>query len=229
MTPSHLEPLTDVGAYVLGALEAEEASEFEAHMKGCQTCVEEAVALSEVALALAEFARTEPDLDELLPGTPHTGVPAPASRRRHLFALAASVALFAGGAAVGGTLDSDEEPAHQHPAWAAELLLVGELHSAENPTNHVTAKVGLESKNWGTHVALELRGVAGPLDCDLVAVSTSGARHTVTSWLVPEPGYGVPGKPEPLQVHGGAALRRGDIARFEVVTRSGASLVTIPV
>lgn len=229
MTPSHLEPHTEVGAYVLGALEAGEAAEFQAHMINCQACDDEAVSLSEVALALSEYAPTEADLDDLLSGTPHFEAPPPAHRRRHLFALAASVALFAGGIAVGGALDADEDPAHQHPAWAAQLLTTGELHSAENHATHVTAKVGLESKNWGTHVALELRGVAGPLDCDLVAVSKSGARQIVTSWLVPEPGYGVPGKPEPLQVHGGAALRRGDIARFEVVTRSGESLITVPV
>lgn len=75
--------------------------------------------------------------------------------------------------------------------------MVGEAHEAENRATRVRAKVGLASKNWGSHVALVLRGVTGPLDCSLVAVSTSGERQTVTSWLVPTEGYGVPGHPYP--------------------------------
>ncbi|MER5889381.1 zf-HC2 domain-containing protein [Streptomyces sp. NPDC001941] len=251
MTPSHQDPRTEVGAYVLGALDPQESDAFEAHMLDCPACAGEARELADVETLLADFAATGPDLEELLADEPPAGAresaeapaaedPGPArlvSRlrdvRRRAFMLAASVALFGGGIGLGVTW-AKEPPApavdaSQNPQWAARLLMVGEQHNGANAATGVTAKVGLEDKKWGTHIALELRGVHGPLDCRLVAVSTSGARQTVTGWVVPEPGYGIPGSPDPLQVHGGVSVPRGQLDRFEVVTRDGRQLVSIDV
>ncbi len=239
MTPSHLEPRREVGAYVLGALDADEATELESHMRSCTMCAEETRSLSEVASLLAEFAATGPDLDELA-GTPETAgagaAPAPLTRmvrlrrrRRQFLMLAASVAMFASGLALGGVLRDGSDESHQNPPWAAHLLMVGEQHRGENPAAGITAQIGLEDKKWGTHIALELRGVAGPLECRLVAVSTDGLRHTVTGWKVPEPGYGVPGAPDSLMVHGGSSMSRSELDRFEVITRDGRQLVAIDV
>ncbi len=46
---------------------------------------------------------------------------------------------------------------------------------------------------------------------------------------MPPAGYGEPGAPDHLQVHGGTALRRSDLRRFEVRDQRGATLLTIPV
>ncbi|MFE7809801.1 zf-HC2 domain-containing protein [Streptomyces sp. NPDC057430] len=246
MTPSHQAPRTEVGAYVLGALEPEENTELEDHMRTCALCAEERRSLTKVADLLAEFAATGPDADELLAEetapTDDRSVPAPVPftdtkfqslRRRHrqFLMLAASVAMFASGLAVGNMLGYVEDPndPQQNPRWAAQLLLVGEQHWGTNAETGVSAKVGLEDKKWGTHIALELKGVAGPLDCRLVAVSTNGARQTVTGWTVPKPGYGVPGSPDPLMVHGGSAIPRAELDRFEVITRNGKQLVSVDV
>lgn len=236
MTPSHLELRWEVGAYVLGALDADEATEFESHMRTCPVCREEARSLSEIPSLLAEFAATGPDLDELLAGTPEAAEPPPAPlakvfrlrrRRRQFLMLAASVAMFASGLALGGVLRDSTDDSNEHPPWAAHLLMVGEQHRGESPDTGITAKIGLEKKGWGTHIALELRGVAGPLECRLVAVSTDGFRHTVTGWTVPKPGYGIPSAPDPLMVHGGSSLSRSELDRFEVITRDGRQLVGI--
>ncbi|MGW3690927.1 anti-sigma factor family protein [Streptomyces sp. NPDC005125] len=287
MTLSRPEPRTEVGAYVLGALEEVEAAEFEDHLEGCAACTRELASLNELMPLLAEFASTDPDLDELLEDTPdRTGTarvgrapgnaqpssasdtmttvgleldidvdeavadavsgaaPVVRTRRgvlhRRLFGLAASLAVFATGIALGGLFshvgDTDlgaqqaqTQDQHQHPQWAAQLLMTGEVRGAHDAATGVSAKVGMERKKWGTHVALELRGVHGPLECSLVAVDTSGRRETVTNWLVPKPGYGVPSHPDSLMVHGGAGMLRPDIDHFEVATREGRRLVSIPV
>ena len=87
----------------------------------------------------------------------------------------------------------------------------------------------METKGWGTHIALDLTHVKGPLTCRLVAVSKVGAAHVMTEWAVPPTGYGEPGAPDHLQVHGGTSLQRSDLRRFEVRDQSGATLLTIPV
>ena len=49
-------------------------------------------------------------------------------------------------------------------------------------------------------------------------------------WRVPPKGYGVPGSPASLQVHGGTAVDRADLARFDVrVEGSDRTLLSIRV
>ncbi|MFD4322409.1 anti-sigma factor family protein [Streptomyces sp. NPDC058548] len=219
---------------MLGALERDEATAFEEHMADCPVCTAEARSLGEVEELLAELAASGMVADDLLD--------APMSQRRMRrlrwsLALAASVALFTGGVALPGVLGvgtgtpqaTTSTSDHQHPPWAAQLLMTGELRTGRNTSTGVSAKVGMERKKWGTHVALELSGVRGPLSCALVAVSRTGSRKTVTSWLVPAPGYGVPGSRDPLLVHGGAAMKRDEIGHFEVTVSDGGTLVSIPV
>ncbi|MEU8526663.1 zf-HC2 domain-containing protein [Streptomyces sp. NPDC048629] len=227
-----MEIRRSVGAYVLGALEPAEAAELDVHLAGCPECLREAEELAEVEALLSDFAATAPDAEDVFSGGSTNSVRTRMSDRsgrrlRRSLALAASVALFAGGLTLGGAF-RDDAPSSQNPNWATQLIMTGEVRQATDPTTRVNAKVGMEKKKWGTHVALELRGVKGPINCDLVAVSRSGERRTVTSWLVPEGGYGVPGKPDPLVIHGAAAMARDDIDHFEVVTGDGKKLVGIP-
>src|SRR5690606_35118070 len=119
----------------------------------------------------------------------------------------------------GGPMDSSHGPAEQLFRSGVPMTGVGEAG--------ITGAVVMESKRWGTHAALELKGVLGPLECELVAVSKSGERRVLTGWAVPREGYGVPGSPEPLYVHGGTALPPSEIDRFEVVTTTGATLLTV--
>src|SRR5207245_3527300 len=94
---------------------------------------------------------------------------------------------------------------HVH-APAADLLLYGKRFAAADPATGVTGVVGIEQRGFGTHVAVELRGVRGPLQCSLVVVSRSGARETAATWGVPVPGYGVPDAPNPLVIHGATSI-----------------------
>jgi hypothetical protein len=169
---------------------------------------------------------------------------ATAERRRRrgtaILGAAAGLALLAGGVTAGTAITGPAgpvqrpahahgTPVHDHGTPAQDLLNTGERRSATDPTTRVAGTVALETKGWGTHVALDLSSVRGPLVCRLVAVTRSGSRHVVTEWAVPKAGYGLPGSPGHLAVHGGTASGRSDITRFEVQAEGGRTLLTIPV
>jgi hypothetical protein len=158
-------------------------------------------------------------------------------RGRTVLAIAAGVVLLAGGGAIGVVLRGDE-PAGQHvastpmPGPAEQLLMTGARSSGTDPKTKAAGVIAVESKGWGTHVALQLKNVKGPLECELVAVNKSGAKRVVTGWAVPPKGWGVPGSPDPGMVHGGTSFKRDQIARFDVVVlggkRDGERLLSIP-
>jgi hypothetical protein len=159
-----------------------------------------------------------------------------AARRRRrgtaILSAAAGVALLAGGVTVGAAVAGHGDGmvmTHDHRNMPADLLGWGETHDATSPRTGVSGIVAMEKKAWGTHVALDLGNLKGPLTCRLVAVTRSGQRHVVTEWAVPPKGYGVLGSPDHLQVHGGTAVSREDLARFDVEVEGGGTLLSIPV
>ncbi|WP_234311884.1 anti-sigma factor [Streptomyces griseus] len=240
-----------VGAYALGILDDAEATAFEAHLATCEWCAQQ----------LDELAGMEPMLAALadLPGsgTPTIGEslsakPAPRmaeklvdevvvqrtqKRRRTFFMLAASVALIIAGplaamAASGG--DSGGGTAVQAGASSAQSVFdkLPAKVSGTDPSTKVTATVGMEKKAWGTEAVVKLNNVAGPNKCSLIAVGKNGERETISTWAVPEWGYGLPGaKTEqaknPLYVQGGAAFTPDQIDHFEVIDFDGKKLVQI--
>ncbi|MER5644978.1 zf-HC2 domain-containing protein [Streptosporangium sp. NPDC002524] len=237
---------TDVGAYALGILEEPDRTAFSDHLATCRSCTAELQELSGVAGALAGIGPLRDERDDA--GT-RTGDQGPAEvvnllrrrkaadrrARRGTFVIgaAAAVTLVAGGIAVGTSISGENGSGsvpvgHSAHGPAEEAYRAGTPLAGAGATG-VTGGLVLETKGWGTHAALELRGVKGPLECELVAVSRTGERRVVTGWAVPERGYGVPGSPEPLYVHGGVAWERAGIDRFEVRTNGGDTLLTVAV
>jgi Putative zinc-finger len=219
----------DVGAYALGLLEDDDNAAFEAHLASCPTCHAE----------LAEFA----SMKELLTGLGPVESPedtageqpvidllrrrAEKSRRRRRWTVAvgaaACVAVLGAGVGIGFAVASNG----QAPPGTA--VLAGQLHSATDPQTGATGTVGLLTKAWGTYVSLDLAGVHGPLECELIAVSKTGERRVVTGWRVGVPGDGVPGHPAHLLVQGGTSIPVPGLARFDVVVVNGPTLLSIPV
>ncbi|MGC0418795.1 anti-sigma factor family protein [Embleya sp. AB8] len=111
----------------------------------------------------------------------------------------------------------------------AALARNGEVVTATGANNGATARIALASQAWGTDVALELTNVHGPLKCALVAVDKSGNEQRLATWTVPDSGYGVPGSAAPLVVRTGTWTARDQLARFEVRTSDGGTLVGVPV
>ncbi|MFG1699267.1 hypothetical protein [Nonomuraea sp. NPDC049309] len=158
-----------------------------------------------------------------------------ARRGTFVIGIAAAVTLVAGGLVVGTQLDAGEAvPLAQgrsgemgtHMGTAEQFYAEGRPIQGKG-VDGVTGGLVVESKKWGTHVALKLAGVKGPLECELVSVAKSGERRVMTGWSVPPAGYGVPGSPDPLYMHGGSATQLKDIDRFEVVTSDGKRLLTV--
>ncbi len=133
------------------------------------------------------------------------------------------MAIGAGVAAGVAATSGPAQPAVTTP------VLAGQRHTATDPASGVTGTVGLVPKTWGTQVVLDLAGVHGPAECQLIAVSKDGQQKVVTGWLVPAPGDGVPGHQAHLLIEGGTAIPLSSLDRFEVTVVHGATLVTIPV
>jgi hypothetical protein len=226
---------TDVGAYALGLLGEDDRRAFERHLRDCAACAAELSGLTPMGGLLAGVDPAAVEDEE--PAGDVTSLLARrrrADRRRRrgtaVIGLAAGVALVAGGAAIGSAVVSPGGGGpHRHGSPAADVLARGVRHTATDPTTHVHGVVATRAAPFGTEVGLDLAGVRGPLTCRLVAVMRSGGRQPVTEWAVPAKGYGVPGSPAHLQVHGGVAGSVADVSRFEVLVEGGGRLVSIPV
>lgn len=203
----------DVGAYVLGVLGAADAFRFEEHLEGCPLCAGAVVEFGGVTAVLGRYARlTPPGVDPVAragPGLVGRATEAVASgrrrtRRRRLVLGAAAVVLAAG----------------------APFVVPGEgagsgRWAAVDRGSGMTAVVTAGAREWGADVGLEVSGVPESGVCSLVAVGRDGDEETVATWSSAGPGEA------PLRLDGGAALRPGDIARFEVRTAAGRPLLRL--
>ena len=221
---------TDVGAYSMGLLEEPDRRAFEDHLAGCVSCAAE----------LAELAPMAPLLRGVGPAGAEEEGPAEATvidlmrrraarqRQRGRWQLtagaAAGIVLIGGGIAIGAAT-----AAQPGSPPASAVVITGQVHSAVDPGTGVTGTVGLAAKAWGTQVTLDLSKVRGPVECELVAVSTRGERRVVMGWRVPAPGDGVPGHSAHLLIQGGTSIPRNDLARLVVDVVNGRTLLTIPV
>ncbi|MGW0663938.1 anti-sigma factor family protein [Streptodolium elevatio] len=145
-------------------------------------------------------------------------------------AAAAAVVLLVAGIGIGGGFESSSSEA-RHMSPAGELLVAGERHPAKGfvqGPDGVQGYLGVDSKGWGSHIGLELRGLRGPLRCNLIAVGKDGTSEVMGTWSVPASGYGVPESEKPLVFHGGTSMGKEAIDRFEVRTVEGRMLLAIP-
>ncbi len=247
-----------VGAYALGILDDAEATAFEAHLATCEWCaqqLDELAGMEPMMAALADLPGTgTPAIAESL-----TAKPSPrlserlvdevaerraSKRRRNFYLVGTAAALIIGGpfaavATTGGGGDDDggggrKTEATQQAASPAESAFAAmpDRVTATDPATQVSATVALEKKAWGTETVLELKNLKGPQKCSLIAVGKNGERETLTSWTVPDWGYGIPGATtekgkKPLYVHGGAAFEPNQISHFEVMTFDGKRLVEV--
>ncbi|CAL9535268.1 RNA polymerase subunit sigma [Streptomyces pilosus] len=244
-----------VGAYALGILDDAEATAFEAHLASCEWCaqqLDELAGMEPMLAALADLPGTgTPALGESLSAKPSPRVVEKLvdevaerrarKRRRNFYMVAAAGALIVSGpfvavAASGGDSEGGGGSGTNRTLAADSAKDafdgISDKISATDPGTKVTATVALEEKTWGTGTVLELKNVTGPLKCSLIAVGKNGERETVTSWSVPEWGYGMPDAKsdkgrQPLYIEGGAAFDPNDIDHFEVMSFDGDVLVEV--
>lgn len=234
---------TDVGAYALGLLEEDDRRSFEAHLAVCEFCIVELADFSGMRELFSGVHPPDEGPADYYAAPDTENVVELLSRRqaadrrsranRALLGIAAGIALLAGGVTAGATMAPQEQPASKPQAQTARPsetspLGSGERVSATDPRTKASGTVAMLSKGWGTDIILELSHVRGPQECRLIAVTRKGKGQVVTAWSVPKKGYGLPGSPAPLIVHGGTALERQEISHFEVRLKNGRKLLTVP-
>lgn len=245
-----------VGAYALGILDDAEASAFEMHLAGCEWCaqqLDELAGMEPMLAALADLPGAgTPSIGESLSAKPSPRVVEKLvdevaerrarKRRRNFYMVAAAGALIVSGPFVavatsnggdggGGGASSTSRPLSANPAKDAFDQIPDKI-TATDPSTKVSATVALQKKDWGTSTVVEIKNVKGPEKCAMIAVGKNGERETVTSWSVPDWGYGLPdatsdkGK-QPLYVQGGASFDPNEIDHFEIMTFDGDKLVEV--
>ncbi|MCT7353817.1 zf-HC2 domain-containing protein [Streptomyces sp. 15-116A] len=244
-----------VGAYALGILDDAEASAFEMHLAGCEWCaqqLDELAGMEPMLAALADLPGAgTPSIGESLSAKPSPRVVEKLvdevaerrakKRRRNFYMVAAAGALIVSGPFVavatsnggdgGGGGTGTNQTLSANPAKEAFDQIPDKI-TATDPKTKVSATVALQKKDWGTGTVVEVKNVKGPEKCAMIAVGKNGERETVTSWSVPEWGYGLPDAKsdkakQPLYVQGGASFDPNQIDHFEIVTFDGEKLVEI--
>ncbi|MEV8596423.1 zf-HC2 domain-containing protein [Streptomyces sp. NPDC052012] len=244
-----------VGAYALGILDDAEASAFEMHLAGCEWCaqqLDELAGMEPMLAALADLPGAgTPSIGESLSAKPSPRVVEKLvdevaerrarKRRRNFYMVAAAGALIVSGPFVavatsnggdgGGGSTGTNQTLSANPAKEAFDQIPDKI-TATDPSTKVSATVALQKKDWGTSTVVEVKNVKGPEKCAMIAVGKNGERETVTSWSVPDWGYGLPDAKtdkakQPLYVQGGASFDPNEIDHFEIVTFDGEKLVEV--
>lgn len=218
----------ELGALVLGALDADDRARVEAHLAGCDECCAELAELAPLPGLLhrvpeadvlrsadASTAPTEPTLD-LVPAVLALADRQVRARRatlRRRWAVVGIAATVLGGVAIGTGALLHDSPVPQ----AAPTPVV--VH-ATDPTTGVEAQVTLTSSPVGTDLALRLTGVPAGEECRLVA--TAGDQRDVTaSWDATYTGEAT--------FTGSTHFSVDQIDMLVIETPTGQTLLTMPV
>jgi hypothetical protein len=228
-----------IGAYVLGGLEPQEASDLEAHIATCPECQQELAEFTETAAhlslvppeLLAEALHAQPapldqdPADELVlqRALREIRTERAGARRRRVLAVAAAVAALVAApvitAVVVGGGDSGQQIA-QPPAPTAPA---SRTVQGRDPATGVSGVATLAAAPWGTKLQAKFTGEPRGAKCRLVVVSTSGERQVAGNWTVTETAAAGAG----TNIQGSLSIPTTDIARLEVWTATGEQLLTV--
>ncbi|MEU5696598.1 zf-HC2 domain-containing protein [Actinosynnema sp. NPDC020468] len=234
----------DVAAYVLGILDEDEVDAFENHLAQCRRC----------ALDLRDFAVLPDLLDEAdangmlraNAGERPDGrsvramldeVSVARSKKRRLVLLvaaAAAVLLVAGTAFVSsalspsgsGTTAQSGTTTIRPPSQVGKASpdVSGSI-SRVDPDTDVAAKVSAVPEEWGTSLEFEVKGVKGPVRCEVVVKSRSGETTGLGGWTATQSGAAG----TPVTIRASTGLKWSEIGEFSVRDEKGATLVRLPV
>jgi anti-sigma factor RsiW len=202
------EASTDLGAYVLGALEPGERRRVEEHVSRCPACAAE---LAEFSALPALLDRVDPADLGLRGVTPSPDLFArmsaaaapPARARARTWALVAAVVLAVLGVGAGVTV------------WIAGS---GE-QTVTATAGAVRATVTASSVDDGSALDVAVSGMRPEEICHLVAVDTDGGRHAAGEWAASTSGDGA--------WRGWADVDRADLAEVVLVGDGGRELVRV--
>lgn len=206
---------TDLGSYVLGALDDAERPVVEAHLIECPSCRARQRELAPLPGLLGRLTAEQVEAW----GAPPPAVLADrivaegqrrADRQRRRPLLLAAAACLAVLAAIAGTavaVSSGGRP--------------GDTVRVADPVTHVWARALLVPKADGTQVQLSLGGVAPDTHCQIVAVGADGRREVAATWVADYQGT--------AEVWGTTAIPRDRLQQLIVRTTAGRVLATLKV
>jgi hypothetical protein len=210
---------TWLGAYVLDALEPDEAAAVQAHLAGCSACQDEVIGLAWIPelLASANIAEIESVDDERGQRQPPSLLlerllaSAAAERRtrkhrRGAISIACAAIVTAGAAT---TALANGSPPHATVVHAVD------------PSTHVDAAVTVSARSWGSALELQLSGAYPGGRCSLIARAEDGRTDVAASWVASKAGT--------ASVPGATAIPVDQLAELDVVTSNGSQLVRIAI
>ncbi|GAB3907123.1 zf-HC2 domain-containing protein [Kibdelosporangium lantanae] len=228
-----------LGAYLLGALDPAERSEFEDHIATCPTCKAELVRLAPLPgllqrLSPEDYAAIENDDEFEVPDWPpdfpaeieladidlvadpppeDPGPARPGWLRRQRVALAAAAAVVL--LAMGGFVFLQEDESGPTTIQASPVAW-----TAVDPATGVHGRVELTKRGWGTELKLSMEDVpAGKKICHMIVYGRDGSQEIAGQWAA--------GAYSALRsAPGSTSIQLADIERIEV-TAGGGLLVGI--
>lgn len=206
---------TSIGAYLLGALDATEACQVQAHVAECPSCSRRFEELAALPALLGRL--TTQDVDEAGAANdlkPLERTPGPSGSRRapRLRAWAAPIAAVAAVAAAAVTWIAIPSRTAQTPPVTAQ--------SAQS-TWWVRPTVHLTSRSWGTSIDLRLSRAYPAHRCSLVVHTADGRTEVAATWAASAAGR--------TDVPGATSIPLRDISTVDIVTAAGRQLAEIPV
>ena len=225
-----------LGVYVVGAIEPADRMITDQHLSQCSRCREELAGLAPLPALLRRVPLAEAEqiarAESAGGGSPQSGPPGgmalsadesaaglqslltavrarrKAGRLRSVFALAAALAIAAGG---GATVAHELQPSKRAPV----------VDSAEGSKAGVTALVHYQKANYGTQLFVRVRGIRPGTTCTLWVISKSGLRIADGGWTV------AGGRGAANWYPAVTSIPAGQLASFEI-TAGKRLLVTVP-
>jgi hypothetical protein len=204
------EGATDLGAYVLGALDPADRRRVQEHVRGCPSCAAE---LAEFRTLPALLDTVGPEDVQATPVTPsrelfeRVAAAAATERRtarvrRLLLVAAAVVAVLGAGAGVTSWLLASGEQTHTAVAGAVHM------------------SVTVTEQGDGTSLDVRVAGVPSRTHCSLVVVDRDGDRHKAGEWAATYEGQ--------AWFKGWSDVDRSDVENVVLLGTDGQELVRVP-
>ncbi|MFD9128826.1 anti-sigma factor family protein [Kitasatospora sp. NPDC059571] len=237
-TGQHDQSADLLGAYVLGALEPDEAGSVEQHLLTCAPCRNEVAEMQDLERMLGEvppelFMEGRPEGGDLLlqrtlrQARSERG----ARQRRRWAAVGAAAAVVAaavlgGGVLLGRATAPDRAPVAVGPApsGVASPPAGARTASLTDPGTGARMAVTMTPAAGWVRVNAAVAGIPAGQRCHLVVNGRSGARVDAGSWLVSPAGAKTGTK-----LDGSALVAPADVESVSVVSESGQTFVTVPV
>lgn len=220
----------DIGGYLMGTLEPEQAQAVEKHLAGCAECRAEVESLREWQKALEAV----PDA-MLLDGPPEGGdlllqrtlrqirteSGGNRTRRNTLMSSAAVVvvaAAISAGVVVGRvTGDPDQVAAPPTPSPTVSTAPAGtRLATATDPTTGARITVAIQPAPGWVRINAAVSGIPAGEPCKLLVVGKDGTEILAGSWVVSQKG-----EDEGTNLDGSALIDPDNVARVEVENVAG--------